>query len=159
MSSNSNDRNDSYSKGFILGALAGGAVGAVVALLFAPKSGSELRRDIADKSTEVYNDVYARASELTHDGRDRMERFVNEGKRRADDLVKSTREQASHLLYEAEGLIGEARVRVNTAQEEIKSSLNKVRDAAGEARATFKREMSKDENANSKPAEIKPEDA
>jgi gas vesicle protein len=39
-------------KGFLIGFLAGGTVGAIVALLTAPKSGKELRVDIKQKSGE-----------------------------------------------------------------------------------------------------------
>ncbi|MFB9327310.1 YtxH domain-containing protein [Paenibacillus aurantiacus] len=40
-------------KGFLYGLLAGGVVGSVTALLFAPKSGRELRKDIADGAQQV----------------------------------------------------------------------------------------------------------
>ena len=39
-------QDNNLAKGFLIGFLAGGAVGAVVALLTAPKSGKELRADI-----------------------------------------------------------------------------------------------------------------
>jgi len=42
--------NSGMLKGLIIGVLAGGAVGALVALLYAPKSGRELRADIKEKS-------------------------------------------------------------------------------------------------------------
>ncbi|MCR2806496.1 YtxH domain-containing protein [Paenibacillus soyae] len=41
------------SKGFLLGALAGGIIGSVTALLFAPKSGKELRQDISAGAQKV----------------------------------------------------------------------------------------------------------
>ncbi len=137
----SNNSHESYAKGFVLGALFGSAVGAITALLFAPKSGSELRREIAEKSNEVYGDVYNRASDFAHHNRERVGRLVNEGKMKADELVQTTKEQASHLLYEAEGLIGEARERVNTAQAELKGNINRVRGAAHEAAEAFRSEM------------------
>ena len=43
-----------YTKGFIIGALVGGVAGALTALLLAPKSGAELRQDIAKTSSDVY---------------------------------------------------------------------------------------------------------
>ena len=40
------EKNNGNNKGFILGAIIGSAVGAITALIFAPKSGRELRQDI-----------------------------------------------------------------------------------------------------------------
>ena len=40
-------------KGFMLGALAGSIIGSVTALLFAPKSGKELRQDISAGAQKV----------------------------------------------------------------------------------------------------------
>ncbi|WP_138753234.1 YtxH domain-containing protein [Paenibacillus sinopodophylli] len=40
-------------KGFLLGALAGGVVGSITALLLAPKPGKELRQDISDGAQKV----------------------------------------------------------------------------------------------------------
>ncbi|OAB32900.1 YtxH domain-containing protein [Paenibacillus glacialis] len=44
-----NDNN----KGFLWGALVGSVVGSVTALLLAPKQGTELRKDIVDKTRQV----------------------------------------------------------------------------------------------------------
>src|SRR5690625_3499931 len=41
------------SKDFIIGTLVGGIVGATVALLFAPKSGRDLRADLNEGATQV----------------------------------------------------------------------------------------------------------
>ena len=41
-------------KGFLIGTAAGAAVGAITALLFAPKPGKELRKDIADGAQQAY---------------------------------------------------------------------------------------------------------
>ena len=42
---------------FIIGAFLGGLVGAGLALLFAPKSGSELRQDIAEYADQVQTEI------------------------------------------------------------------------------------------------------
>src|ERR1035437_8699423 len=46
-----------YVKGLFIGFLAGGAIGALVALLYAPKSGKELRYDIKNKTDEYYDET------------------------------------------------------------------------------------------------------
>ena len=43
--------NNGTSKVFFMGLLAGGAIGALLALLYAPKSGKELRADIKAKNS------------------------------------------------------------------------------------------------------------
>lgn len=45
--------NRNSTKSFLFGALAGGIVGSVTALLLAPKPGRELRQDIADGAQQV----------------------------------------------------------------------------------------------------------
>lgn len=64
-------RNDESSNSFILGALIGGLVGAAAALLFAPKTGKELRStltnqagSIMDKSGSLRENVVSKSSEL-----------------------------------------------------------------------------------------------
>lgn len=42
---------------FIIGAIVGGLVGAGLALLFAPKSGTELRQDINDYADQVQTEI------------------------------------------------------------------------------------------------------
>lgn len=41
------------SKKFVLGAICGAAIGAVAALLYAPKTGKELREELTDKSQDL----------------------------------------------------------------------------------------------------------
>jgi len=44
-------------KGLLIGFLTGAAVGSIIALLYAPKSGKELRSDIKNKSQEFMDDA------------------------------------------------------------------------------------------------------
>ena len=43
--------------GFIVGAICGAAVGAVLALIFTPASGEKLRQDVKDKWNEVLEEA------------------------------------------------------------------------------------------------------
>ncbi|CAM4313740.1 YtxH domain-containing protein [Paenibacillus tarimensis] len=52
-------------KNFLIGTAAGLAVGAVTALLFAPKAGKELRRDIADGTQQAYDSTRKVAGQVT----------------------------------------------------------------------------------------------
>lgn len=88
-----------FVKGFLLGILAGGISGGLIALLYAPKSGIELRKDITDKKNELMEDAeqyYAnakvKANELLSDGKKKAEELVEEAKKKAEEITKSTGE-------------------------------------------------------------------
>jgi gas vesicle protein len=136
-------QDNSFTKGMVIGALLGGAVGALTALLFAPKPGTILRREIADKSADIYHDVYSKASDFVRDKSQDVATFVNEGKARAEELVNSTKEQAGHLLYEAENLIREARDRVTSVQHDIKDNIDRLQDATRAGKEAFASEIKK----------------
>ncbi|HEY7447977.1 MAG TPA: YtxH domain-containing protein [Vicinamibacterales bacterium] len=66
---------------FLLGLLAGAAVGAAVSLMFAPKSGSELRRELSTKTdrwrrkaAETYGQASETVTDMLSKGRQAAER-------------------------------------------------------------------------------------
>jgi len=106
----------SFTRGFLAGALIGGLTGAVVALLFAPKSGRELRRDIAERTSELYD----RAQEALNPkqvGEELPPVTINQGKLRAQAIVAAAREQAENLLSSAEQVLRDARTKAAQAKE------------------------------------------
>lgn len=67
-------------RAFFVGLLVGATVGATVALLYAPKSGERLRRDIGGqidrakrKAADLYDDAKEKAGDLAARGRKMME--------------------------------------------------------------------------------------
>src|SRR4026208_161889 len=70
----------------------GGGIGAVLALLFAPKSGQELRGDIAD---------------ATRKGIDRSREAAQHLSDRAGEYYEATRERAGDLYPHAPGKVGD----------------------------------------------------
>ncbi len=64
--------------------LAGFGIGAIVALLFAPKSGEETRQLIGKKAEEGRDYVTAKGKELRRAAED----FVEKGRKSAEDLVE-----------------------------------------------------------------------
>ncbi|HCN04606.1 MAG TPA: hypothetical protein DIS79_03225, partial [Bacteroidetes bacterium] len=130
-------RENTYAKGFILGAVVGGAVGAVVALLFAPKSGRELRRDIADRGEELYD----KAQKYFTKEEERADDMVNEGRIRAERIVTSARAQAESLLSNAEQVLRDAKGRAQQMKESVQAGAHKVADAAKAGAEAFKSEL------------------
>ena len=82
--------------------LIGGGIGAILALLFAPKSGEELRGDIADatrkgidRSREAAQQLSDRAGEYYEATRGRAQELYSQAAEKVGDAAKSAREAAS----------------------------------------------------------------
>jgi gas vesicle protein len=82
--------------------LIGGGIGAILALLFAPKSGQELRGDIADatrkgidKSRETAQQLGQRAGEYYEVTRDRAAELYSTAAEKVGEVAQSAREAAA----------------------------------------------------------------
>src|SRR5262245_46501230 len=80
----------------------GGGIGAVIALLFAPKSGKELREDIADasrkgieKSKEAAAQLQERAGEYYEAGRDKANELYQSAQGKANEFSDKARAAAA----------------------------------------------------------------
>lgn len=79
----------SNSNRFFEGVLVGGTLGFLLGMLTAPKSGAELRRQLADQS----DDVYRSASTQVSDIRERSEAALQDFQTRSESVLKQTKEQ------------------------------------------------------------------
>lgn len=77
--------------------LAGAGIGAVIALLFAPKSGAELREDIADASRKGLEKGKEAAAQL----QERAGEYYEATRERAADLYETGLERAGELTEKA----------------------------------------------------------
>lgn len=75
--------------------LLGGAVGAVAALLFAPKSGRELRGDIADAARQGAGAARERAGEYYEQTRGRATELYSTAAERAGEFAQTARQVAA----------------------------------------------------------------
>ena len=82
--------------------LIGGGIGAILALLFAPKSGQELRGDIADatrkgidRSREAAQQLGDRAGEYYEATRTRAGELYNQAAERVTEVAQNAREAAA----------------------------------------------------------------
>jgi gas vesicle protein len=73
----------------------GGAVGAVVALLFAPKSGRELRADIADTARSGVDGAREKANAYYDQTRERATGFYETAKAQVGEAAGAAREQVT----------------------------------------------------------------
>jgi len=122
-------------KGFLLGLLAGGALGAALALLYAPKTGTEFRGDIKKRKDELVED----AEEYISSAREKAVHMINDGKKRADSLIIDARKRAEELLHDAEDVLTGAKTKAG----ELVGEGEKIRDAMKAGVDTFKDERSK----------------
>ena len=87
---------------FFKGVLIGGAVGALAGILFAPKSGKNLRSDIKDKGNEILNEgkkIYVEAST-------KAKEIIEDVKHQANDLKREAEDTAEKLADEVHERIG-----------------------------------------------------
>lgn len=96
--------------------LIGGGIGAVLALLFAPKSGHELRGDIADatrkgieKSKETAALVGERAGEYYEVSREKAGELYSTAQERASELYSTAQGKVDDLKHKAGELTERAR--------------------------------------------------
>jgi gas vesicle protein len=75
------------------GFLIGGLIGAAVALLAAPQSGSETRAMIGDRASELRD----RATDIATDTRDRATKVIASARDQATDVINKTKDRVSDV--------------------------------------------------------------
>jgi gas vesicle protein len=114
--------------------LIGAGIGATLALLFAPKKGSELRSDIADytkKGMDAANEgarqIGSRAGELYETGRERAVETYGVARERVGEVYGAAREKVGDVVGTAKERVGEV---YGTAREKVAHSAEAVTDVA-----------------------------
>jgi len=96
-----------YAKGLFTGFLSGGAIVALVALLYAPKSGKELRKDIKDKTDHYYDET----GKLISDAKSKAKDLVNGGLK----IFTNAKSKTDSILSTGKGLIDGETSKLKTA--------------------------------------------
>lgn len=130
-------------KGLLLGFITGGIVGAAIALLYAPKSGKELRHQIKNKKDELLDDT----SEFLQIAKTKAADMVNEGKRRSEELISDAKKKANSLIGDANTILNEAKQRASTTidstKEKISSEAERVKEAFKSGMEAYNQEKNK----------------
>lgn len=133
-----------YAKGILLGLVGGAVVGAIVALLTSPKSGRELRDDIADLRHRYVD----REAEALSDASEQARKIVNDGRRKAETIIDDARSRATSLLGDAERIVQDARKRAKNAAgrsaDEVRAAADKLADATKAGVDAFREELGED---------------
>lgn len=114
----------SYTKGFVFGALIGASVGAIAALLLAPKSGAELRKELSEKALDTYDKATDIASNLVEKIDYNLTNTLNEGKIKAEEVVSTAKQQAEHLISDADTILRDARYKAAQIKEAAKAGID-----------------------------------
>lgn len=101
-------------KGLVIGLLAGGALGALLALLYAPKSGKELRADIRERADGLLEG----ADSMVQAARSQAGKIVSDAKQRSSQLITEAKKEADSLLHDADRVLSGARQKTATLAEE-----------------------------------------
>jgi gas vesicle protein len=115
---------NNFGKGLLIGFLTGGAVGAILALLYAPKSGRELREDLRSKADDYLDDAERYMSEA----KGRAIDLINEGKKKSEKLIKDARDKSDELLKDAEKMFKDAKTKAGDYIQTGKESMDQKRE-------------------------------
>ena len=118
--------------------LIGGGIGAVIALLFAPKSGHELRGDLADATRKGID----RSREAAQQLGDRAGNYYEAGRERAAEYYTQATDRASELYTQAAEKVGEV---AQTARETATRQTSTVVAAIDAGKKAYQEEKRKTE--------------
>lgn len=136
--------------GFFLGAIFGAAVAGVTALLYAPKSGEELREDLRDE----FEDWLDRANDYKDYAYERGMEFYDAAAEATDDIKVNLKYSADQLKSQLEDVTHEAKHEMNRMKDEFSKSKDKLVEKGSEVVDTTKGELGafgevvKEETAN-----------
>jgi len=120
--------NNSNFKSFLMGTLVGSVIGAISALLLAPKSGKELRQNIAD---------------TTHDIRDKANDIVNDGKQKVKTIIDSVKCQTDSILKSSAEYFEDLKDQNFSPTDTVQKRFDNLKEAAKAGTEAFKNEINK----------------
>lgn len=124
-------QDSNFSSGVFIGLLAGGAMGAALALLYAPKTGKELRQEIKTKTDDYLDD----ADKYIAEAKDKAIHLINDGKKKSEKLIKDAKERSDELLKDAEKVLEDAKSKTD---EFVKTGKVKVEQKSGQIKSAIK---------------------
>lgn len=137
---------NNLSKGLLLGVLAGGAVGAVVTLLTAPKSGKEFRADIKqkshnylDKTDKFFTNTKIKADKIFNEGKRKYTLLINDLKSKPDGLLKETHQVIEDAKVRTSDILHSGKEKIEFETDRLKTSVKAGLDAYKESKnSSFK---------------------
>jgi gas vesicle protein len=122
---------------FLGGLITGGLIGGIAGLIFAPKSGKELRQDISDKSNELLENT----NELIDNAKTKADSIIADSKKAAENLLEEGKKKLNGLTDGAQNIL-------NEGKEKAEEGVSKVKDAVKSGTDAFNRERNKLNHGN-----------
>jgi len=82
---------------FLAGLFLGGMVGVIAGLMLAPKSGEEMRSELAERGIGLRDELQKRAGDL----QEKVPAFVDEQRSRVEDAIEKGKEAAAKKRQES----------------------------------------------------------
>ncbi|MEO8230968.1 MAG: YtxH domain-containing protein [Ignavibacteriota bacterium] len=134
-------RNINSTKGFLIGLLTGGTVGAIIALLTTPKSGKDFREDIKQRSGEYideadkyYTETKNKAGELINEGKRKYTMIMNDIKSKPDQILQDAERVFNDAKSKTKDVLYSGKEKIETETERLKSSVKAGIDAYNETK-------------------------
>ena len=119
----------------LIGLITGGVIGALLALLYAPKAGKELRAQLKSRGGELLDD----AEQQLAAAKDKAVDIINEGKKKSEQLISEAKRRAETLLDDAEKIMSGAKEKATNVAEQSA----KIKTAVKAGVEAFKEERSR----------------
>ncbi|NOY05694.1 MAG: YtxH domain-containing protein [Chlorobi bacterium] len=126
------DEGTGLSKGLLIGFFTGGLVGAALALLYAPKSGKELREDLRQSADKIIED----AEQYLDTAKKKATELINDGKAKSETLIAEAKTKANELLQDAEDILASAKKRVADEASTVQTAVKEGVEAYKEQRTS-----------------------
>jgi gas vesicle protein len=119
-------------KCFLLGLMAGGVIGGLTALLYAPKPGRELRNDISKQKDRLIED----ANRYISSSKEKASELISEGKKRAETIFEDSKKKFGEIKDKTENLLSSAKEKVLNEASNLKDAVKAGNDAYKKERKT-----------------------
>ncbi|WP_141502009.1 YtxH domain-containing protein [Paenibacillus luteus] len=110
---------ENSSNGVLVGAIVGGAIGAISALLFAPKAGADLREDLSSK----FRSISEKTKDIATAVGQNTKEFATTVGQNTKDLATNIKQEAGDLVDHAKQSNQNIMDSISSAKEDVKEEL------------------------------------
>lgn len=121
------EENTSSIGSFFKGMIVGGFIGAGLALLYAPKTGKELREELKEKSS----DLRSEAEKLYEEAKDISSDLLVDGLKKAEQLKKEAEEKYEQAKKKIEDLLDDSKKFASETKTKSQSKFAGVKEKVG----------------------------